>query len=93
MGISTTGWLVILYAGVNLIAGLAFALDKHKARRNAWRISEGTLLTLALLGPFGASGAMCLFRHKTRKAKFWLVPLALILHLSIIAYLAWKFFV
>jgi uncharacterized membrane protein YsdA (DUF1294 family) len=79
--------LVVLYLCVNLIAACAFAWDKRKAQKNTWRTSEGAMLVLALMGPFGAFGAMSLFRHKTRKMKFWLVPLFLVLHCAVFAYL------
>jgi len=72
---------------VNLIAACAFAGDKRKAKKDTWRTSENVLLVLALLGPFGAFLSMRLFRHKTRKIKFWLVPLFLVLHFGVIGYL------
>jgi uncharacterized membrane protein YsdA (DUF1294 family) len=79
--------LVVLYLCVNLIAACAFAWDKHKSKNNSWRTSENALLVLALMGPFGAFGAMRLFRHKTRKIKFWLVFLFLVLHCTVFTYL------
>jgi uncharacterized membrane protein YsdA (DUF1294 family) len=78
---------IVLYLCVNLIAAWSFAWDKHTAKNNTWRTGESTLLVLSFLGPFGASGAMRLFRHKTRKMKFSLVPLFLAIHLVVIAYL------
>lgn len=45
--------------------------DKQKAIKNEWRISEKTLLTVAVLG--GACGGvlgMYLFRHKTQHNLF-----------------------
>ena len=54
-----------------------YGVDKWKAKRQKWRISEMTLLGMAFV--FGAAGAfvgMLLFHHKTRKWKFRiLVPL------------------
>ena len=42
---------VILYIlAVNVIAFLAMGIDKWKAKRDAWRIPENTLMTLVLLG-------------------------------------------
>ena len=42
---------VILYLlAVNVIAFLAMGIDKWKAKRDAWRIPENTLMTLVLLG-------------------------------------------
>lgn len=72
---------------MNIISASAFAWDKHKAKQNTWRTSENILLVLAFLGPFGAFGAMNMFRHKTRKIKFWLVPLFLSLHLILLAWI------
>ncbi|MGC1270898.1 MAG: DUF1294 domain-containing protein [Croceibacterium sp.] len=57
--------------GVNFAAFAAFGIDKAKARAGAWRISESTLLTLALFGgSLGAYAGRRLFRHKTRKQPF-----------------------
>ena len=78
------GLYVIANAGVFCLYGY----DKHAARTGGWRISESTLLGSALIGPFGAFGAMLLFRHKTRKLKFYLVPVFLLLHSAGILYLA-----
>jgi uncharacterized membrane protein YsdA (DUF1294 family) len=48
-----------------------FRLDKDRAIRGEWRVSETTLLTLAFLGGwFGAKAAQRRFRHKTRKQPF-----------------------
>jgi uncharacterized membrane protein YsdA (DUF1294 family) len=80
--------VLAFYIIINSTAFLAFAYDKHKAQNSGWRIFEGTLLVLAFLGPFGAYGAMLMFRHKTRKIKFYLVPLFLILHIAVMVYLA-----
>ena len=63
--------LLLWLAAVNILAFGAFALDKMLAQRGAWRISERTLLTLALVGGSpGAVAAQHVFRHKTRKEPF-----------------------
>jgi uncharacterized membrane protein YsdA (DUF1294 family) len=77
----------IIYAGLNVLAFGAFVLDKYKAKTNAYRIPETTLLIFAVCGPFGALLAMQVFRHKTRHAKFFLVPFLAIIHLLLIIYL------
>jgi uncharacterized membrane protein YsdA (DUF1294 family) len=64
--------LLAFYAVLNIIAFLVFANDKRKAKNNAWRTPENLLLLVAAFGPFGAYGAMLIFRHKTRKLKFYL---------------------
>ena len=53
-------------------------------------LSERRLLSLSFLGPFGAFAAMRLFRHKTRKRKFLMVPAFLVLHLIIIVYVFYR---
>jgi len=56
---------------VNFCAFAAFGIDKARAEQGAWRISEGTLLRLALIGGTpGAYAGRALFRHKTRKQPF-----------------------
>ena len=56
---------------VNFAAFAAFGIDKARAERGEWRIAEGTLLLLALLGGTGGAYAgRALFRHKTRKEPF-----------------------
>ena len=76
-------FLLFYYTAVNLAAFILFFLDKRRAIRNRWRISERTLLLTAFCGgSAGALIAMHLFHHKTRKAKFSVtVPLLLILHI------------
>jgi len=72
---------------VNGVAFVTYAYDKHKAQHNAWRTPENTLLVVAFLGPFGAYAAMKIFRHKTHKIKFYLVPVFLILQIGVILWL------
>jgi uncharacterized membrane protein YsdA (DUF1294 family) len=63
-----------LYVMVNVIAFFVYANGKRKARNNTWRTSENTLLILAFFEPSGAYMAMRMFRHKTQRIKFYLVP-------------------
>ncbi|MBQ1827078.1 MAG: DUF1294 domain-containing protein [Erysipelotrichaceae bacterium] len=62
----------------NLTVFLMYGLDKLKARRNAWRISERTLLLSALLlGGVGAWFGMRKFHHKSLHTSFRIiVPLS-----------------
>ncbi|MDD4254418.1 MAG: DUF1294 domain-containing protein [Methanofollis sp.] len=80
--------LLVVYLLLNAGAAAVFYADKGRARQRRWRISETMLLTLAFLGPFGALAAMKVFRHKTQKTKFLLVPLFAALHLAIFALVA-----
>jgi uncharacterized membrane protein YsdA (DUF1294 family) len=63
---------------LNLLSFALFGVDKSRARRGAWRISESTLLLSALVsGTVGAWAGVFGFRHKTRKPSF-LVKLVLV---------------
>lgn len=63
--------VLIAVAALNLLAFLAFGLDKGLARRGGRRIPEARLLLLAFLsGIAGAWAGMEVFRHKTRKTGF-----------------------
>ena len=56
---------------MNFLAFAAFGIDKARAERGDWRISEGTLLRLAFFGgTLGAYAGRAIFRHKTRKQPF-----------------------
>lgn len=78
---------IILYYIVLINVGclVIFAIDKHLSIKNNERIPESTLILLSALG--GALGGLCamyLFRHKTKKSKFYiLLPLFLVLHVII----------
>ena len=81
-------FLIYLLA-VNVMTFLLFGLDKHKAKRRKWRISEATLLTMAVIGgSIGAWGGMRFWHHKTLHKKFKFgIPSILILQLALGAYL------
>lgn len=72
-----TGYLIV----VNIIAFFVYGIDKRKARKGRFRISEASLLGVAVFGgSVGAFLGMRIFRHKTRKPKFYIgVPVILIL--------------
>lgn len=78
----------------NLVAWTAFRVDKARARRRAWRISERALLVLAALGPIGALVAMYGHRqrHKVQKRGFTaIVWLELIAQLGVAA-AVWRWY-
>lgn len=83
------GMVAAVYLAINLVAFAAFGIDKRAARRARKRISERTLLTLAVAGGgVGALSGRRFFRHKTRRWIFAVVPwAAILLHLS--AWVAW----
>jgi len=80
--------LLAILVIVNIVSLALFGVDKLKSMSGGWRISEAILILVALFGPFGACAAMLLFRHKTRKIKFLLVPLFMFIQLGAILFLS-----
>lgn len=64
----------------NIIVFFMFGIDKRKALKNRWRISEKMLLTCAFaMGGIGSGLGMYIFRHKTKHMKFIIgVPASII---------------
>ncbi len=75
------GYLII----INVIAFLAYGIDKYKAKREQWRIPEATLIGLAVIGgSVGALLGMRVFHHKTKKPKFFIgVPVILVVQIAL----------
>ncbi len=75
--------IVIIWIIWNIITFLVMGIDKWKAKRNSWRISEATLLTAAfLMGAVGSVAGALVFHHKTRKLKFKIgLPAALLVNM------------
>ncbi len=71
---------------INAASFVLMLVDKYKARRNLWRISESCLFTFALLGgSVGSLLGMYLVRHKTKHRKFTVgMPLILVLQMIVI---------
>ena len=72
--------LYILF--INILSFALMFIDKIKAIRRKWRITEKTLLSVSFIGgSLGSYLAMIFFRHKTNHFKFkYGLPLILILH-------------
>lgn len=71
---------------VNIIAFILYGVDKRKAKKNQWRISESNLISIAFIGgSLGALLGILVFHHKTKHYKFKiLIPLFLIIHCFLI---------
>ncbi len=80
--------LIIYLIVANIVGFLSMFLDKKKAEKGAWRISEHTLLMIALLGgSIGSIIGMYKFRHKTQKPRFYIgVPLIITLQILLVIY-------
>lgn len=78
--------LIAYFIIINIVSLILFYIDKRRAVKHRWRISEAALLTFAFIGgSFGAYAGMNLFRHKTKHAKFYIsIPLFMVLHIIII---------
>ncbi len=81
--------LIIYIIAINLIGFFIMGIDKRKARRGKWRISERTLFTIALLfGSIGILIGMYVFRHKTKHLIFTIgIPTILVIQFLLIGLL------
>lgn len=84
MELSFYFYVILALLVLNVASFLLFGYDKIKAKRNQWRAPERSLLLCSLLGPFGAYFGMRFFHHKTRKLKFVLIPIFVVLQLAVL---------
>ncbi|MDD3792605.1 MAG: DUF1294 domain-containing protein [Candidatus Bathyarchaeota archaeon] len=82
--------LILIFIVVNIVGFIVFGFDKLQSKRRGWRVPETRLLALAFLGPFGAWAGMLLFRHKTRRTKFLIVPVLILIQIVVIIYFHMK---
>ena len=86
---------IILYylLAVNIATFLLYGIDKYKAKKGKWRISEATLLTMAAIGgSIGAWAGMRLWHHKTMHKKFkYGIPVIIIMQIALVVYLLTNF--
>lgn len=82
-------YLIFYLIGINIATFIVYGIDKHKAKKAKWRISEAKLLTLAVIGgSIGAWSGMKLWHHKTMHKKFrYSVPVILLLQIVLMTYL------
>ena len=74
---------------INLLTFLVYGIDKWRAIHGRWRISEATLLLLAILGgSIGALLGMQIWRHKTHHKNFkYGLPLILLAQIALIYFI------
>ena len=79
---------------VNVLAFVLYGIDKRKARKDKYRISESTLLWMARLGGgVGSWIGIRRFHHKTKHNRFVIiVPLWTIVWVVGIVYLVIKYY-
>lgn len=82
-------FIIIYLLIINIITFVAYGVDKWKARNNKWRISEATLLELAIAGgSIGAWLGMRYWHHKTMHDKFRFgIPIIFVLQVILFGYL------
>ena len=83
---------IIYFAAINVVTFFMYGIDKWKAKRSKWRISEATLLWMAVIGgSIGAWLGIKIWNHKTMHKKFkYGVPAIIILQIAIIVYITIK---
>ena len=81
--------IICYLLAINIATFLLYGIDKYKAKKGKWRISEATLLTMAAIGgSIGAWAGMRLWHHKTMHKKFeYGIPLISIMQIALVAYL------
>ena len=74
---------------VNIATFFLYGIDKYKAKKGKWRISEITLLLMAVIGgSIGAWAGMRLWHHKTMHKKFkYGIPLIITFQVALAVYL------
>ena len=74
---------------VNIATFFLYGIDKYKAKKGRWRISEATLLLMAVIGgSIGAWAGMRLWHHKTVHKKFkYGIPAIIIMQVALMVYL------
>ena len=71
---------------ITIVTFLVYGIDKWKAKQGSWRISEASLLILAVIGgSIGALFGMKVWHHKTMHKKFkYGLPLILLGQIALI---------
>ena len=74
---------------INIVSFFLYGIDKYKAKKNKWRISEATLLMIAVIGgSIGAWVGMLIWHHKTMHKKFkYGIPVLIIFQVALAVYL------
>lgn len=79
------GYLILTYfAVITIVAFALMGVDKHKAKKGAFRISEASLFITALMGgSIGSVAGMLVFHHKTNHWYFQaFMPLITLLQMT-----------
>ena len=85
--------IICYLLAVNIVTFILYGIDKYKSKRSKWRISEATLLLMAVIGgSIGAWGGMRIWHHKTMHKMFkYGIPVIIILQVALAVYLLTNF--
>ena len=78
---------LIYLVGINLAGFIIMGVDKKRAIRGAWRISEASLFFTALLG--GSLGCILGMQHFRHKTKHWYFVIGMPLILAVQVCVGW----
>ncbi len=80
---------VIIFTIINVISFIIMGIDKLKATKGMFRVSEKAIFIFAVVfGALGVYFGMYIFKHKTKKIKFYVtIPILMLVQLSILYYL------
>ena len=86
---TTEQLILICLVAINVVTFFMYGIDKWKAKHSKWRISEVTLLGLAVIGgSIGAWLGMRVWHHKTMHKKFQFgIPLIIVAQVAMIIWL------
>lgn len=81
-------YLIYYLLVINAATFIIYGIDKNKAKKAKWRISEAKLLTMAAVGgSIGAWLGMKAWHHKTQHRKFkYGVPIILLIQIALMIY-------
>lgn len=82
----------IYIALINIIGFLVMYIDKSKAKKGSYRISEKTIFIIALvLGAIGVYLGMYEFRHKTKHSLFTVgIPICIVINIFTVYYILYN---
>ena len=90
---NTTTLILLYIVLINILTFFIYGIDKLKAKKSKWRVSENTLMGMAIIGgSIGAWLGMKIWHHKTLHKKFkYGVPLILVAQTALCCYLLKQF--
>lgn len=79
------GFFIVYLVVINIVGFFAMYEDKKRAIKKQWRISEASLISIAVVGGgLGVLAGMHTFRHKTKHIKFSFgVPVIILAQITI----------